>query len=267
MVKSMKLALGAAMVLGAVTAAHAQDTQGSFGIERGTGNIICTGDADSSLAQLDDSYARALEWDRRVLGIDNVCNTQELTPIDGGTWGASAPFAGADSQGLTADFRLYVLSDDYSWAFGSSRDIEENSAPAQMDDVVSTAEFTDRFCRAKAAFGVGAASHEGATAVNHRLAQARAGTIGTALNERRRICSGPTLPIFYTLSMGEHLNLGGMPADPMRTAPQRRVIIVAAEDMMLGVNLREALRVGLEDQNVFEAMSVEDYDQFEILDY
>ena len=243
------------------------ESEGSFGIELGTGKIICTGDGDSALAELDDSYARSLAWDRRVLGIDNVCAEQELTPMDGGTWGASQPFAGTDSQGLSADFRLYVLSEDYSWAFGSSRRIEENGAPAAMTDVVTTPEFTARFCGAKAAFGVGAASHEGATDVNHRLAQSRAGTIGAALSTHRRSCTGETLPILYTLSMGEHQNVEGVPADPQRTAPQRRVIIVAAEDMMLGVNLREALRQGIERQNVFKAISVDDYDLFDILDY
>lgn len=262
--------LFAGTVLGLCLAAQASaqsDEEGSFGIELGTGKVICTGDRDSSLAELDDSYARSLEWDRRVLGIDNVCAEQELTPIDGGTWGASAPFAGTDSQGLSADFRLYVLSEDYSWAFGSSQAIEENGAPAAMADVVTTSEFTERFCSAKAAFSVGAASHEGATALNHRLAQSRASTIGSALNARRTVCTGPTLPILYTLSMGEHQNAEGAPADPRRTAPQRRVIIVAAENMMLGVNLREALRQGIETQNVFKAVSVDDYDLFNILDF
>ena len=263
-----KLFAGAALSLCLSPLAQAQsEREGSFGIELGTGKIICTGDGDSALAEIDDSYARSLAWDRRVLGIENVCAEQKLTPMDGGTWGASQPFAGTDSQGLSADFRLYVLSEDYSWAFGSSRSIEENGAPAAMADVVTTQEFTARFCSAKAAFSVGAASHEGATAINHRLAQSRAGTISSALDAHRRSCTGETLPILFTLSMGEHQNAEGVPADPLRTAPQRRVIIVAAEDMMLGVNLREALRQGIERQNVFKAISVDDYDLFDILDY
>ncbi|MEO0466812.1 MAG: hypothetical protein AAF216_09735 [Pseudomonadota bacterium] len=257
-----------ALVSSCFAMASAQSVeQGSFGIELGTGKIICTGDADSDLSQLDDSYARSLEWDRRVLGLDNMCDVQELTPIDGGTWGASAPFAGQDSQGLSADFRLYVLSEDYSWVFGSSRSIEESGAPAAMSDVVTTPQFTERFCGAKAAFSVGAASHEGATAINHRLSQNRATAIGAALNGSRADCTGATLPILYTLSLGEHQNREGSAADPNRTTAQRRVIIVAAEDIMLGVNLREALRQGIETQNVFKAVSVDDYDLFEILDF
>ena len=148
----MSLRFGLSLALGLIMspAIYAQGgDSGSFGIEWGTGEIICTDDADSRADQAEDpSYARAAMWDQLVLGDASTICASVLTPLDNGTWGESAPFAGADSQGLTADFRLYVLHDRFSWAMGSAENVEDDGAPAELAGMLSTPEFFARFCAA-----------------------------------------------------------------------------------------------------------------------
>ncbi|MEO0785557.1 MAG: hypothetical protein AAFY10_07635 [Pseudomonadota bacterium] len=251
--------------------ASAQDTPATFGIEWGTGNVICTDDGDEREAATDDpSYARAAAWDSRVLGNASKACARDLTPIDGGTWGQSKPFRGADSEGRSAEFRLYVLSDQYAWKLGSSSEILDEGQPADLAALLSTPQFQERFCSANAAFSVGAASHEGPTAPNHRLARARGEAIIARLQDNRAACPPGQIPILFAITLGEHQNRSGCTTRgdcAGDSAPQRRVVMVAAEDITLGVNLEEALKAGIERQNVFRGFSVDDYDLFEVESY
>lgn len=252
MLRSAILALGIS-IAGLVPQTAAQD---SFGIERGTGAIICTDDKDDNRRADDPSYALAALWDQMVLG-NSPC---ALTPIDGGTWGVSRRITGQDTSGKSADFKLYVLNDQYSWKLGSSREIQEEGRPVPFNSVLGTPEFFSRFCSAKAALALGAASHEGAKAVNHKLAQARGERIAATLNIARGNCPQGQIPIMYSVNLGEHKN--NRPAGG--SAPQRRAIIVAAEEMTIGVNLTQALRGALDENLVLPNFSPDDYDLFEV---
>jgi len=245
----------------AMTAA-AQSHPDTFGIERGTGKVICTSDGDENAIRPDDpSYAISAMWDQMVLGASAACGEQ-LTPIDNGTWGESKPFEGTDDAGLTADFRLYVLHDDYTWANGSNRQVLNDGAPIMFNEILRTPQFFQRFCSAKAVLSVGTASQGGPRAVNHRLARERGEIVANALTSYRPDCTAERAPIMYALSLGQHRGdrAGDRPT-------QRRVVIVAAEDLALGVNLEQALRRGLTEQNVFGNMSVADYDRFDLISF
>ena len=260
-------ALGAIAMLVTLTGTvHAQSAgdQGSFGIERGTGKIICTGDADMAPRNDDPSYALAALWDQMFLSHTTGICSAELTPLDGGTWGISAPFAGADSQGRQADFRLYVLHDRYAWKLGSSREIVDNGRRVDLQNVFATPQFFERFCSAKAVLSVGAASHEGPTLLNHQLARKRGETVSGQLRSRRGQCGEGRIPILYAINLGQHRGAAYQISD---TSPQRRVFIVAAENLTLGINLQEALKQGIETQNVFKGISLNDYDLFEVESY
>lgn len=251
--------------------AEAQRPPNTFGTEWGTGNIICTEDGDEQeTADTDPSYARAAAWDARYLSnVAEACGT-ELTPLDGGTWGQSRPFRGTDADGRSAEFRLYVLNDQYSWRLGSSSEILDDGTPVDLTDVLSTPQFQSKFCNANAAFSVGAASHEGPTAPNHRLAAARGAAIATELKVARAACPQGQIPILFSISLGEHQNTTGCTTGGTcsgDSAPQRRVVTVAAEDITLGVDLEAALRAGIESQNVFRGFSVDDYDLFEVVSF
>lgn len=261
--------IGAMLVL-AHGHADAQRPPATYGLEWGSGDVICTDDGDETTEEVSDpSYARAAAWDKRYLGGSNVCG-DGLTPLDGGTWGQSRPFRGADAGGRSAEFRLYVLSDQYAWRLGSSSEIFDNGQPADLAVVLSTPQFQSKFCSANAAFSVGAASHEGPTGPNHRLARARAETIITGLKSNRAACPPGQIPILFGITLGEHQNRSGCTTQGKcsgNSAPQRRVVMVAAEEMTLGVNLEQALRAGIEEQDVFRGFSVDDYDLFDVVSY
>lgn len=241
---------------------HAQTQPDTFGIERGTGEVICTSDGDKNAVNPDDpSYAIAALWDQMVLGAAAACGDQ-LTPLDNGTWGESRPFTATDEAGLSADFRLYVLHDSYTWANGSDRQVLDDGQPIMFSSILKTPQFFERFCRSKAVLSVGTASQGGPTAVNHRLARERGKIVGSALTSYRPDCTTDTAPLMYALSLGQHR--GDQKGD---RATQRRVVIVAAQDLAIGVNLEQALRRGLEEQNVFGDMSIADYDKFELVSF
>jgi len=244
------------------TFATAQSRPDTFGIERGTGKVICTDDGDENTINSDDpSYAIAAMWDQMVLGAAAACS-KELTPLDNGTWGESRPFSATDDSGLAADFRLYVLHDSYTWANGSDRQVLNDGQPVMFNEILKTPQFFERFCRAKAVLSVGTASQGGPRAVNHRLARERGRIVASALNSYRPDCTGERAPIMYALSLGQHKGDG---AGDRST--QRRVVIVAAEDLAIGVNLEQALRRGLDEQNVLGDMSIADYDRFDLVSF
>lgn len=248
--------LSLALVTAALVATAPAVAQDSFGIERGSGEIICTDDADDNRNPDDPSYAIAALWDQIVLE-ENPCG---LTPLDSGTWGATRPVSGLDEEGRAAKFRLYVLHDRYSWTLGSSRQIEEDGVPVQFSNVLNTPQFFERFCSAKAALALGAASHEGPTAPNHRLAKARGEIVAQTLASYRGDCTAGRVPLLFAISLGEHQNTrpsGG-------SSPQRRVVIIATEEMTVGVDIEQALQNALTDQNVLDGFSTDDYDLFEV---
>ncbi len=266
---SLKTALlGVCLALGLSMPVLAQSAgdQGSFGLERGTGAVICTGDADmdGGVNTDDPSYALSALWDRMVLGDTlGVCGN-ELRPLDDGVWGETAPFSGADAAGRSADFRLYVLHDRYVWKIGSSREILDSGRLVNFREIFMTPEFFNRFCAAKAVLSVGAASHEGPTRLNHQLAANRGEAVAGALQDARADCAEGQIPILYALNIGEFRDDVGPGRD---TSPQRRVIIVAAENLTLGINLSQALRQGIETQNIFSGVSIDDYDLFDVEAY
>ncbi|MEO1406981.1 MAG: hypothetical protein AAFV54_10895, partial [Pseudomonadota bacterium] len=149
--------------------------QSSFGVEYGTGRIICTDDNDRDAGTTGDDYAAAAEWDRRVLGTENPC-ADELTDLDPGVWRQTRPFEGVDEAGRSAEFRIYVLHDTYSWASGSAEAIQLDGSPVSPATIFSAPNFNDRFCSANASFGLGAASSDGGRTANQQLAAARSVT-------------------------------------------------------------------------------------------
>jgi hypothetical protein len=255
------LALGFAML--APTAAA---QSGGMGIERSTGRIICDNDIDDDAARRasDPSYAASRLWDEMMFGRGGypTCDrdTNDLTPLDGGTWGMSAPFTGADAAGRTADFRLYVLSDAYTWSLGSSSRIEDAGTPVDLPALIGSPEFSARFCASKAVFSLGTASFGGARSTNHRLAGERASTISDGLGARRTACPAGRIPLLFAVNMGQYARPSS--AGDAGSAAQRRVIIVAAEDIAIDINLEQALRAGLAAQDVFDGLAVQDYDLF-----
>jgi len=265
----MKTGLNAAcisLLINALAAppALAQTSEDGFGVSWGGEAAICHNDGDEAKTR-DDSYARSVIWDKMVLGeAHGTCGSApmdmdaELRALDGGTWGLSEPFTGTDAEGREATFRFYVLNSRYSWVFDSAAAIEDEGQRADLGEILKTPEFRQRFCEGKAAFSVGAASFEGATDRNHRLAGARAETITQNLYATRTTCPEGRIPLLFNLNVGE--NQEQVP----QSSIQRRVVLVVAEKIAIDVNLEQALRNALNRQNVFREVSLAEYDLFDL---
>ena len=240
--------------------------QGSFGIERGTGRVICTDDGDYTPDPDDPSYAAAAAWDARIFGEIGAPCFSPLTDLDAGIWQQSEPFQGADEDGKQADFRIYVLHDTYSWKIGSTMEIEHNGKDAAPESIFEAPNFNERFCSSKAAFSLGTSSYEGNTADNHKTSFARAETLSTSLTNTRETCSEGRIPIVFGINLGEHEYESDC-TDTTCTARQRRVIIISADEISVGVDLASALANGIKDQRVFKGLNIEKYDFFSVRSY
>lgn len=267
------LAAGITGALAMQSDAQSANQTGTFGIELGTGKIICTGDNDGrgeGHEVLDESYARSAAWDARVFGTtDSVCKPDApvFETVDSGVWERTSSFIGTDSQGRTADLRLYVLDAQFTWAFGSSQQIMQGETPARFLYIFGRPMFLSEFCAGDAAIAIGAASFEGARDVNARLAGARAGTIGGEMTRLAQSCGEETPPTLHRLNLGEFtaetacMRAGTCTGSD--TAPQRRVVLIGVDNAEPGVNLAEAVRDGLSSRTAMSVMSAADYDLFE----
>ena len=243
--------------------------QGSYGIEYGTGAIICTDDRDSQSDQTGADYEASRAWDTRVLGDLDPC-AEELTDLDVGVWKQTRPFGGVDSEGRRASFRIYVLHDTYNWVAGSATKIEKDGAPVTPASIFSAPNFNQRFCGANAAFGMGTSSSDGATAANNAMAAQRTETMSSALTVVRDACDEGRIPIVFGVNLGEHAERvtcenGGncTPSLP----DQRRVIIIATDELTVDTNVSEALAAGLREQDVFKGLGVDRYKLFDVKSY
>lgn len=271
------LAAAALVGVGSIMApplnAQSASQTGTFGTEIGTGRVICTGDNDGrgeGHEALDESYRRSAAWDARVFGtMDSVCKPDApvFETVDSGVWERTASFTGQDSQGRTADLRLYVLDAQFTWAFGSSREIMQGTDPARFLYIFGRPMFLSEFCAGDAAVAIGAASFEGERELNARLARARAGTVGNEMQRLTQNCGQDTPPTLHYLNLGEFtaetacMRAGTCSGND--TAPQRRVVIIGIDDAEPGINLAEAVRDGLTSSTAMSVLSAADYERYE----
>lgn len=211
--------------------------------------------------------------------IDTIPITDEEAVADGtlrrfgdNRWLESDEFIGFDIGRRRADLRIYILSENYSWAFGDGDSVEGPRGEANLEDLFTGGDFQERFCEADSLLAIGTSSFEGPQALNHALARQRARTIVSDLGAIRRGCDrgGPRL---LAASLGEHAETSPCPGRvrcPEATSSQRRLILVSVSAAEDGVNFSEALWSGLqgfdaEQRSFFRDFRLSDYDEFEIL--
>ena len=235
----------------------------TFGTELGTGRIICTDDSDYTPNDDDPSYALAAAWDAYIFGDREVPCYAPLSDLDPGVWKQSEPFKGRDENGNEADFKIYVLHDAYSWALGSTWQLELNGEEVDPTSIFQAPNFMDRFCNSNTAFAFGASSHEGPRKANERTSGERAKTVSTSLSSVRASCEAGRIPIIFSVNLGEHAYDPSCPTSECSVA-QRRVIIISASDISTDLNLPQALAKGIEDQRVFKGLDVKKYSLFDM---
>ena len=266
MMRFFRAAALAALAQPMFTQAASARQANTFGVELGTGRIICTDDGDFTPDDDDPSYAISAAWDARVFGDREVPCYAPLTDLDPGVWKQSEPFAGADAEGRKADFRIYVLHDSYSWKLGSTWQVQLNGIDADPKSIFQAPNFMERFCGANAAFAFGASSYEGPRSANERTAGARTRTVSNALKTTRQECDAGRIPIIFGVNLGEHTRDEDC-LNPACSAAQRRVIIISADEITTGVDLAAALNRGIEEQRVFKGLDVKKYSLFALESY
>ncbi len=213
--------------------------------------------------------------DRVQVSDDQAVADGTLRRFDDNRWLESDSFVGTDKAGKQAELRIYILSENYSWAFGDGQTLEGPAGTAEIDALLSGGDFQNRFCESQSVLAIGTSSFEGASDLNHRLASERARHLVAALAKRKQACSaeGPQL---LGASLGEHAETSPCPGRarcPEATSSQRRLILVGVEKFADGdkdINYDEALWSGMrrfdsEQDNFFRDFRLSDYDQFEVL--
>jgi len=231
--------------------------EGVFHNKAGTGELICVPIPPNP----GDDWFRSLAWDQRMFGTRGPCDP-DLEYIDEGTWGRTVLLSGVDSAGRRADFRFYVLNETYAWALGSASRIEGRGRAANFDALLATEVFFRRFCSADAALGLGAASYEGETAANHRLSGARADVISQQVSRVAPRCTTSSTPDVYSVNLGEHAE-----TPDANTADQRKVVIVLMRNAQEGVNIGEALKDAVGDQELVDGFALKYYDLLQVSSY
>lgn len=67
----------------------------------------------------------AVSIDRLPVSDEQAVADGTLRRFDDNRWLESDRFVGADTAGRTAELRIYILSQDYSWEFGDGRRLTE----------------------------------------------------------------------------------------------------------------------------------------------
>ncbi len=187
-------------------------------------------------------------------------------------WLESRTFIGTDSQGRTANLRIYILSQDYAWAFGEGREIVTAGQSVALRTLFTGTDFRDRFCNSDNLMAIGTSSFEGPQELNHRLARTRGQALVAALSTLKPTCDneGPTL---LAASLGEHAETSPCPGRvrcPEATKSQRRILLVGVNGSEDGIDYNEALWSGMRrfdagEDGFFRDFRLADYDQFEVL--
>jgi hypothetical protein len=165
---------------------------------------------------------------------------------------------GKDQAGRVAVFRVLIMPGDYRWDFASDRLVSgPKNQTVDMTARVKGQEIRELLNQSSHVITVGAASMEGAIAEEEQrsLQRARrlASWVAPGLREDIQV---------YTLNLGRYL--GRCPGcDPMQTAPQRRIALIAVTASHPGVDLYMALRDALIDHLSFP-FELETYSDFDL---
>ncbi len=210
---------------------------------------------------------------RKPVSDEQAVEAGTLSRFNDELWLESRSFIGTDENGRTANLRIYILSQDYAWAFGEGRSVEKETSDIDLSSLFEGEDFRDRFCTSDHLMAIGTSSFEGPQELNHRLARTRGQALVAALSRLKLSCDtgGPTL---LAASLGEHAETSPCPGRarcPEATQSQRRILLVGVNGSEDGINYDEALWSGMRrfdagEDGFFRDFRLADYDQFEVLD-
>jgi hypothetical protein len=163
------------------------------------------------------------------------------------------PVIGLDSSGKKATFKFTSLLTKYTWAYGKSNELAEQSdsgerlvnAESTIQEELSHLTFKQDIENSKTIVAVGLSSCEGITGVETKRAQRRAGVIKEALTKLAYKPDGDILMLILGQYQDENCS-----SDRSSTALQRRLLIIRVTQQDLDVNLDEAVNNALSVQEI-----------------
>ncbi len=162
---------------------------------------------------------------------------------------------GEDSEGKAAEFRIYILSNEYNWKILETTQVEQGGRPVDLSKVLEARGVRRVMETAIDIIAAGTASFEGSKLREETRAGDRADQLVSWVRQSVAFLNDP--PGIYRLNLGKFMK-GGSYTSPRATAYQRKVILVAVLEKDEGVALDKALWDALKDKNL---------DQFTIRDY
>lgn len=187
-------------------------------------------------------------------------------------WLTTSTITGSDDDNRFAKFSVHVLSGANAWAFGSSRSVDTAEGGASVDSLFSAKAFGKAYCGQSALMSVGAASYEGSTDLNLRLAGARAGNVISAIRRNAPQCEGAA-PRLMTVNLGEHGEETPCPGNaercPEATAFQRPILLVSGQgdtaDMDYGAALKNAIKIHeATGRQILPRFQLSNYSRFDV---
>jgi len=206
---------------------------------------------------------------------DDAVLAGTLSPLAGSEWLESGEFVGEDATGRKGEFRILILSEDYSWVFERTDEIETEAGPASLSALFAGEGMQARFCEATHILSLGTASFEGTAAFNRKLSSDRARALVEALEAGAPVCGdGAETPKLLAGSLGEYGQSQTCPAYRAcaeATRPQRRVLLIGVISLEDDISVGQALRDGLirfdqKDARFFKEFRINNYDDFRLLE-
>lgn len=206
---------------------------------------------------------------------DDAVLAGTLSPLAGTEWLESGEFEGEDTAGRKGEFRILILSEDYSWVFERADRLETASGEESLSRLFAGEGMEARFCEATHILSLGTASFEGTAAFNRKLSNDRALALVEAMEGGAPICGdGARAPKLLAGSLGEYGQEQTCPAYRAcaeATRPQRRVLLIGVISLEDDISVGQALRDGLirfdqKDARFFKEFRINNYDDFRLLD-
>lgn len=176
-----------------------------------------------------------------------------------GSWGVT-DIQSKDSQGNSFNLSVFILGEDYNWAYESCKYIEKNGENVNFAEYLDYQSVIDRLEVAKDVIAVGLASQEGKyPELEKERAYARARNLKLLLEQYVKTNTAE----FHKLTIGRYIGKKVNSKSIKETAYQRPIIIVAVYEKSPNIDLRKELRMVLKESHKMP-VKLNDYEQFEL---
>jgi hypothetical protein len=199
---------------------------------------------------------KEIPLEQNSVGQQTVIN-QKNNFISIDNWICSSPQIIKDSNGLAAQIEMVVLSNDFSWVYRSSTDVQRHGVLADIKNHLMSPGISDEIKKYSDIVAVGAASSEG-TDVNAMEESKRAVYRADQIQLWIKEYISTSIPVYK-------LSLGYFKGDKIArdTSEQRKIVIIGVIKKDQEINFENALRISLPDVKAFP-FNLKEYSEFSL---